>query len=89
MATEEQFLICRNAVTMQKRVTDVCFPVCTVPPFLPLTVAVGPTLSENVCGWQPPLSSLQPYPSWSTPTPFSLQPAQLCWDTNPVYPGEQ
>lgn len=33
-----------NVVTKQKLVADVCFQVCTVPPFLPLTVALGITL---------------------------------------------
>lgn len=45
--------MCRNAVTKQKPVTDVCFLVCAVPPFLPPTLAPGLTLSENFHSWQP------------------------------------
>lgn len=52
-----------NVVTKQKLVADVCFQVCTVPPFLPLTVALGITLSKNFHGWLLPLSSLLAYPS--------------------------
>lgn len=54
--------ICHNVVTKQKPVMDVCFLVCIVPPFLPLTVALGLTLSENFHSWHPPVSPppLQP-----------------------------
>lgn len=54
--------ICHNAVTKQKPVMDVCFLVCTVPPFLPPTVALGLTLGENFHSWHPPVSPppLQP-----------------------------
>ena len=47
--------------------TDVCSLVCTDPPFLPLTVAIGVTLSENFHDWQTPLASLQTSPPWSSP----------------------
>lgn len=56
-----------NVVTKQKLVADVCFQVCTVPPFLPLTVALGITLSKNFHGWLLPLSSLLACPSYPQP----------------------
>lgn len=61
-----------NVVTKQKLVADVCFQVCTVPPFLPLTVALGITLSKNFHGWLLPLSSLLAYPSYPPPPDFPL-----------------
>lgn len=61
--------ICPNAETKHKPRRLVNFPVCTVPPFLPLTVTPGLTLSETFHGWQP-LSSPWAYPSWFP----SLQP---------------
>ncbi len=66
-------------VTLQKLVTDVCFLVCTVPPFLPLTVAPGLTLSENFHSWQPRLLPQPPPQACSllscagTQTPFPLK----------------
>lgn len=64
-------LNCRKAVTKQKLVTDVCFPVCTVPPFLPLSVAPGFTLSENFQLAQPPTQPVAC--SAGTQTPFPLE----------------
>lgn len=67
-----------NVVTKQKLVPDVCFQVCTVPPFLPITVALGITLSKNFHAWLLPLSSLQAYPSCTTPPLPRPSPSSAC-----------
>lgn len=79
-----------NAVTKQKLVADVCFQVCTVPPFLPLTVALGITLSKNFHGWLLPLSSPQAYPSCPPRLPSLSSACSLlsCAGTQTSFPLE-